>query len=637
MVVQSETGLLAPIHVQKHVEARVSFCSNENCSVVMKSAVKINPAIECPHLDAVKYSVPQPHIRLRETKLEEMKMLGILSPTSCSALLVTAELAGKQNIPIVVKADFYSLAYSSRFVYYSVFSKKEDYYSKLGRVRVTFDSDLGIWSCECPLSSSTSICTHQSATKWYEFQMNPAALQASNKTERTIEPNKLDKIQLEYLLKAHRIPEDIEEQYLLESPPPAVLVPIEESCPCCSAELTELTNQKCTIFGVTNIWKGIQVVMKQCTSCKFIVRYQNYRSGFHNFNNKVMLSLRLCIHLLKGIQFHVNVESNLKILFDENVPINNIRNGFTHFCAMRDCTYEFSCLKCGFNPQILIGDGNWANCCKRPVDAIQSSKENCQDRVNCEDSWENIEKEILGRGLHESANNPFKLDIKYNAVSPWIGKYSRASDYILDTEHKKCSMLKQTKLKPTKFVVSQEEILDALHKKDAKSLKVLCNQLGVSCTGSTEDVVNNLHELCLFKDIYPKLFKRIKKCGGGVVHFRCPHGVCYYFKTLLRHESARDYIDGLLSFKVQPTVFVSDIAAQVAHHGENRKQGMFGPNKGMLYEWNEQNIEKSNNGELLPTEIEFQDTTAHYSLFDKFHMFSKKKDQKKVSAVLGIV
>ncbi|XP_078495780.1 uncharacterized protein LOC144751268 [Ciona intestinalis] len=364
MVVQSETGLLAPIHVQKHVEARVSFCSNENCSVVMKSAVKINPAIECPHLDAVKYSVPQPHIRLRETKLEEMKMLGILSPTSCSALLVTAELAGKQNIPIVVKADFYSLAYSSRFVYYSVFSKKEDYYSKLGRVRVTFDSDLGIWSCECPLSSSTSICTHQSATKWYEFQMNPAALQASNKTERTIEPNKLDKIQLEYLLKAHRIPEDIEEQYLLESPPPAVLVPIEESCPCCSAELTELTNQKCTIFGVTNIWKGIQVVMKQCTSCKFIVRYQNYRSGFHNFNNKVMLSLRLCIHLLKGIQFHVNVESNLKILFDENVPINNIRNGFTHFCAMRDCTYEFSCLKCGFNPQILIGDGNWANCCK---------------------------------------------------------------------------------------------------------------------------------------------------------------------------------------------------------------------------------------------------------------------------------
>ncbi|XP_078481881.1 uncharacterized protein LOC144742691 [Ciona intestinalis] len=331
---------------------------------------------------------------------------------------------------------------------------------------------------------------------------------------RTIEPNNLDKIQLEYLLKAHRIPEDIEEQYLLESPPPAVLVPIEESCPCCSAELTELTNQKCTIFGVTNIWKGIQVVMKQCTSCKFIVRYQNYRSGFHNFNNKLMLSLRLCIHLLKGIQFHVNVESNLKILFDENVPINNIRNGFTHFCAMRDCTYEFSCLKCGFNPQILIGDGNWANCCKRPVDAIQSSKENCQDRVNCEDSWENIEKEILGRGLHESANNLFKLDIKYNAVSPWIGKYSRASDYILDTEHKKCSMLKQTKLKPTKFVVSQEEILDALHKKDAKSLKVLCNQLGVSCTGSTEDVVNNLHELCLFKDIYPKLFKRIKKCGG---------------------------------------------------------------------------------------------------------------------------
>ena len=34
-------------------------------------------------------------------------------------------------------------------------------------------------------------------------------------------------------------------------------------------------------------------------------------------------------------------------------------------------------------------------------------------------------------------------------------------------------------------------------------------------------------------------------------------------KCLLRQESARDYVDGLLSFRVQPKVFISDIASQV--------------------------------------------------------------------------
>ena len=51
---------------------------------------------------------------------------------------------------------------------------------------------------------------------------------------------------------------------------------------------------------------------------------------------------------------------------------------------------------------------------------------------------------------------------------------------------------------------------------------------------------------------------------GGVVHFRGIHGVCIYMKYLLRQESARDYVDGILSFSKQPKVFISDIPSQVS-------------------------------------------------------------------------
>ena len=42
--------------------------------------------------------------------------------------------------------------------------------------------------------------------------------------------------------------------------------------------------------------------------------------------------------------------------------------------------------------------------------------------------------------------------------------------------------------------------------------------------------------------------------------FSCPHGVVYYLKFLLRSESSRDYIDGLLSMKHIPNVVVIDMA-----------------------------------------------------------------------------
>ena len=46
----------------------------------------------------------------------------------------------------------------------------------------------------------------------------------------------------------------------------------------------------------------------------------------------------------------------------------------------------------------------------------------------------------------------------------------------------------------------------------------------------------------------------------------CPHGVVYYLKFLLRSESSRDDIDGLLSLKYIPNVVLIAMAHIIAKH-----------------------------------------------------------------------
>ncbi|TNN71841.1 hypothetical protein EYF80_018012 [Liparis tanakae] len=57
--------------------------------------------------------------------------------------------------------------------------------------------------------------------------------------------------------------------------------------------------------------------------------------------------------------------------------------------------------------------------------------------------------------------------------------------------------------------------------------------------------------------------------AGGVLHFSCTHGVVYYVNFLFGTESARDHVDGLLSFSSFPAIYISDVAGQVSRHMNN--------------------------------------------------------------------
>ena len=44
----------------------------------------------------------------------------------------------------------------------------------------------------------------------------------------------------------------------------------------------------------------------------------------------------------KKLQNHVSVETSLKMIFDFDVPVHDLRNEFYHFAALKDFDYSFT-------------------------------------------------------------------------------------------------------------------------------------------------------------------------------------------------------------------------------------------------------------------------------------------------------
>ncbi|KAM8760021.1 uncharacterized protein AB9X84_008237 [Acanthopagrus schlegelii] len=191
-----------------------------------------------------------------------------------------------------------------------------------------------------------------------------------------------------------------------------------------------------------------------------------------------------------------------------------------------------------------------------------------------------------------------------------------------------------------------------------KELQDACNALGVSAEGNIADLIIRLEELLNFKDIYPKLFWKLQKAGGGVLHFSCMHGVVYYLNFLFWTESARDHADGLLSFKQFPTCYISDVAGQVARHTNNRtRQLYFKQHDGRLCAPTPDNIKLAVNKELqmdmkwvknlrfpLPLQGSLDGdrmaathpitgTTERYSLYDRFHQKNQKRPEERLRSL----
>ncbi|KAG1930138.1 hypothetical protein F2P79_022560 [Pimephales promelas] len=233
----------------------------------------------------------------------------------------------------------------------------------------------------------------------------------------------------EYFLRYKKIPENLPQDLkLTEMTIPESFVPKETQCPYCP--------------GPCYPDLSVAVYIKECPVCGTPVRFQEYDSGFHNFNNKVFLTIPLCSLLTTGLSNHIAVGRFLRTLGEHSkvyIPHNTIRKAFYHFSALRSYTYNYFCYRCGHHPPILIADTNWKVAFDLPVHLMRRpdlTNTTAQDtQVNVSSRWENLEKEIIATGLCDgSCQNPFSSSLTYSAFTPWIGQYSRMSDVIPKTE-----------------------------------------------------------------------------------------------------------------------------------------------------------------------------------------------------------
>ena len=91
--------------------------------------------------------------------------------------------------------------------------------------------------------------------------------------------------------------------------------------------------------------------------------------------------------------------------------------------------------------------------------------------------------------------------------------------------------------------MNEERLLKMLSNDTLKKVKKAARSCNLCTVGNKIDIIMRIKAAILTDNRkFRKMFSNIWDHSGGWLMFSCPHGVVYYFKSLLRSESSRDYI-----------------------------------------------------------------------------------------------
>ncbi|XP_035860032.1 uncharacterized protein LOC118495576 [Sander lucioperca] len=159
-----------PVHVIKSTwgQNQKTQCEMDICKINMDCAERSNlRTFECPHIQSLSYCPPaaQIHSALSEEVLQQMveeKWFGQDKKDRCLAQQRAAVEAGTPLSCVV------SVSGPPSKKYLSVFEPTVAYYSRLGRVMVSFDTNKITWHCPC--AKPRQSCIHKYVAKWHLFQ-----------------------------------------------------------------------------------------------------------------------------------------------------------------------------------------------------------------------------------------------------------------------------------------------------------------------------------------------------------------------------------------------------------------------------------------------------------------------------------
>ncbi|XP_016385460.1 HMG domain-containing protein 3-like isoform X2 [Sinocyclocheilus rhinocerous] len=312
-------------------------------------------------------------------------------------------------------------------------------------------------------------------------------------------------------------------------------------------------------------------------------------------------------------------------------------HAYLQFEALTDHEYKYSCPTCGDYPPVVIMGVHKHTASPLSENDIEKPPGNFKGEVNLEEFWESLSKEMISRGfVANGGHNPFAVPPSYHFWAPWIGKNTRHSDTVLNTEFEKVHSSKSAS-EILEMTLTEERLREELFKQKDDVIRSLCNECGVDSTGSRSDLLLRLSDEMKSRQTYDKIYSKIWSATGGWGVIMCPCGIVYSLKCNLRAESHQDFADLLLSWHHMPNVIIYDFAQALSKHINLRapEELPISPFEGRLVEPTQDNTELAKCGQLkvsLPwldektrgTESDphghpVTGSSDHYVLCDRFH------------------
>ncbi|XP_034055086.1 uncharacterized protein LOC117534921 isoform X2 [Gymnodraco acuticeps] len=580
-----------------------------------------------------------------------------------SLCLVRQNLAKCNHFPLSV----YSKAGTPKTTeYISVYEPTVSYYSRLGRVMVSYDTKKNVWHCPCAKTKIS--CPHKYIAKWHLFQTHRELFRKVRSTEEVdglsaaedqhshdeadlgdipYPPNSVQKLKgmAQYILSHKKLPAVLPEHLRLPSVEvqyPRHLIPEERMCQHCPGNVPlsdpVLITHEAKILTKSRVVNDVSTYCKSCHQCGAHYRYQEWKDGIHNFNDRILLDLPLCLTIRNMLQVHTSVSrvvEYLELTSGEQFPAaDTVLQGYLHFEALTEHDYQYSCVSCGDHPPVVIMDLHRKAAFHWSVSDLEQPPVDFNGEVDMECFWDALSMERIGRGFVTSQQkNPFAVPPTFHFWAPWIGKNTRRSNHVLNTEFAKVRPQKPAEVQ--EVTVTEERLREELYKQKVEVVRTLCRECGLDSSGSRSDLLLRLSDEMKSRQTYDKVFQKIWAASGGWAVIMCPCGIVYSIKCNFRAESPRDFTDILLSWKHMPNIVIYDFARGLATHMNLREPEKlpFTPFDGRLMAPTPDNITRAKEGKLkvslpwldckkLAPDPECHPITGsaeHYALYDRFH------------------
>ncbi|XP_077434310.1 uncharacterized protein LOC144059235 isoform X2 [Vanacampus margaritifer] len=182
---------------------------------------------------------------------------------------------------------------------------------------------------------------------------------------------------------------------------------------------------------------------------------------------------------------------------------DKVLHAYLHFEAITAHDYKFSCVNCGSFPPIVIMDLHKQTPClfSMPVSDVEEVPEDYTGELNIEEFWDSISMEMIARGLILSnRKNPFTVPPSYHFWAPWIGRGTRNSNTVLNTEFLKVK---------SDIKITEDRIINELMKLEMNELRKRCNECRVDAKGSHFDLMLRIRTKMKNRQVYDKLVEKI--------------------------------------------------------------------------------------------------------------------------------